>query len=233
MNTESCYMCDELAVSREHVPPLCIFPEKKDLDDSENLRVNLITVPSCDKHNSKKSKDDELMLFVLTLSIVNNQTAKQQGITKILRAVLRNPDLPKYFFSEEVHVSAIDSKENIMSTSMVKIDFQRFLRATTQMAKALYRHHFDKKFIGKCSIFPDFMLQYENKEDVKSNELQYKVAQAMKPVFDQEHQFGDNPKVFNYSLSPADSKGNIGARMQFFEASNIYIAYLLEDIETL
>ncbi len=221
-------MCNELATSREHVPPLCIFPAAEDLDNNENCRKNLITVPSCERHNSKKSKDDELMLFVLTLSIANNETAKQQGNSKILRAVKRNPNLPKYFFSEEVPVNAVDSKENIIQTSMVKIDYQRFLRATTQMAKALYCHHFNKKFLGRCSIFTDFMLQYENKGEVKSNELQHKTAQAMKPIFDEERQHGHNPKVFSYSFSSPDNMGSITARMQFFEASNIYIAYIAD-----
>lgn len=226
MNKETCYMCDDIAVSREHVPPLCIFPESKDLDSGVNLRKNLTTVPSCDKHNSKKSKDDELMLFVLTLSIANNEAAKQQGVSKILRAVLRNPELPSYFFSEAIPVCSVEPDVQPISTSMAKIDYQRFLTATTQMAKALYFHHFGNKFSGRCSIFSDFMLQYETEGAIESNELQYKTAQIVKPHFDQAQQYGDNPSVFTYSILPPDVNGTIGVRMQFFEASNIYVAYI-------
>ena len=35
---ETCYMCDEIATSKEHVPPKCIFPEKKDIGEDNFLR---------------------------------------------------------------------------------------------------------------------------------------------------------------------------------------------------
>ena len=47
MNT--CYMCEKESTSSEHVPPKCLFPEKKDLPDGVDLRKSLITVPSCDE----------------------------------------------------------------------------------------------------------------------------------------------------------------------------------------
>jgi len=40
-----CYMCGAPAVSKEHVPPKCIFPEQKDIA-GQNFRDGLITVPS-------------------------------------------------------------------------------------------------------------------------------------------------------------------------------------------
>ena len=56
----TCYMCYAPATGREHFPPRCIFPEDR------KYRANLIKVPSCDEHNSKKSKCDEYLKFVLT-----------------------------------------------------------------------------------------------------------------------------------------------------------------------
>ena len=55
--TDKCYYCGEPAMSEEHVPPKCLFPEQK--DTGKDYRKNLITVPSCDKHNAGKSCDDE------------------------------------------------------------------------------------------------------------------------------------------------------------------------------
>ena len=224
-------MCDAPSTSREHVPPLCIFPESKDLESGEDLRKDLITVPSCDIHNSKKSKDDELMLFVLTLNIANNILAKRQGFAKILRAVLRNPNLPNHFFSKSSPVMAVEFQGDAISASLAKIDYQRFLRASTHMAHGLYFHHFGRKFKGKCSIFADFMLQYETEGAVKSNYNQHTVAQIVKPHFDQEPQYGNNPTVFSYSVLPPDDNGLIGGRMQFFETSNLYVAYIPCDNE--
>lgn len=54
-----CYMCEKPASTVEHVPPKCIFPEQKDSLGGQDLRKQLITVPACDVHNTKKSRDDE------------------------------------------------------------------------------------------------------------------------------------------------------------------------------
>lgn len=63
-NQEICYWCGWVATSSEHVPPKCLFPESKDVKGiyDRSFRNNLITVPSCDKHNMKKSHDDEYLM---------------------------------------------------------------------------------------------------------------------------------------------------------------------------
>ncbi len=66
-----CYMCGNPATSKEHVPPACLFPEKKDIRTSA-FRNNLITVPSCDLHNSKKSNDDEFLMACIAGVVGNN-----------------------------------------------------------------------------------------------------------------------------------------------------------------
>ena len=65
----SCYMCDQPSTSAEHVPPKCLFPEKKDLPEGVDLRKQLITVPACYVHNTRKSKNDEYLLFCLVMSV--------------------------------------------------------------------------------------------------------------------------------------------------------------------
>ena len=75
--TQKCYMCDGRATTDEHVPPKCLFPEEKDLPKEVSLRVELIKVPSCELHNTAKSKDDEYLLYVLCMNIANNAVAFQ------------------------------------------------------------------------------------------------------------------------------------------------------------
>jgi hypothetical protein len=55
MAKPTCYMCDRDASSREHVPPAAFFPEQKESPDGKDYRRNLITVPSCSKHNYEKT----------------------------------------------------------------------------------------------------------------------------------------------------------------------------------
>lgn len=86
MRSEKCYMCERNATSREHVPPLCLFPEVKDTKGI-NFRKNLITVPSCDIHNSKKSDDDEFLMLSLSGLIKNNPVGNFHQLTKANRAL--------------------------------------------------------------------------------------------------------------------------------------------------
>lgn len=74
-----CYMCDSAAESVEHVPPKCLFPHDRDLPlGAISLRKSLITVPSCAAHNMSKSKEDEFLLYALSLNVVNNEVALVQ-----------------------------------------------------------------------------------------------------------------------------------------------------------
>src|SRR5689334_3078766 len=94
----TCYMCDSVATSREHAPPRCFFPILK---QGVDLRKNLITVPSCDNHNSQKSKDDEYLRTVILMSVGNNGAAHTLVNEKLLRAVARRPNTYQLFFADQ------------------------------------------------------------------------------------------------------------------------------------
>jgi hypothetical protein len=59
-----CYYCGGASTSKEHVPPKCIYEPPRPTD--------LITVPSCAKHNNHKSGDD-LYLKTYILFAASNQ----------------------------------------------------------------------------------------------------------------------------------------------------------------
>lgn len=56
-----CYFCGNEVTGVEHIPPKSFFPKGK--------RQDLITIPSCDKHNQEKSKEDEYIRSILLASI--------------------------------------------------------------------------------------------------------------------------------------------------------------------
>jgi hypothetical protein len=97
---ELCYMCNEHAISKEHIPPKCLFPELKDIPD-KNFRTNLITVPSCVNHNSKKSNDDEFLMVSLAGVIGNNSIGYRHHMGKVNRAIKRS----SYKLLEEVFLT--------------------------------------------------------------------------------------------------------------------------------
>src|SRR3990170_1431695 len=93
----TCYACSELAVTREHVPPRSFFPAKDDLPSGIDLRKNLISVPSCQLHNTSKSKDDEYLLFVIVSNYETNPVAQHHFSTKLLQAIRRRPSVAALF----------------------------------------------------------------------------------------------------------------------------------------
>ena len=83
---EKCYCCDNEAISKEHMPPKCIF--------SSPRPSNMITIPSCDKHNLEKSKDDEYFRwFIVTACAEKNPLAYQLLKEKVIRGLRRKPKL--------------------------------------------------------------------------------------------------------------------------------------------
>ena len=83
--SKTCYMCNLNATSVEHIPVQCFF--------LEGYRNQLITVPSCNIHNSKKSKDDEYVRNIFCLNYSNNELAHSKVFEKVYRSYERNPKL--------------------------------------------------------------------------------------------------------------------------------------------
>jgi hypothetical protein len=221
MTRRTCYMCSATASSREHVPPRALFPETKDLLREIDYRKNLITVPSCDVHNAEKSSDDVFLLLGLTLSIANNDVAMHHIRTKISRALIADKTLFNNFAKASIPVTAV--ADGIPEdTLLVKVDNRRFLQSLDHIARGLYRHNFKTRFLGRVSIFPDFLLYAE----AEINERNTESLKEIRPAFDALPTQGANPDIFNYVFLQPDEAGRIGLRMQFYKGSNVYTAYL-------
>jgi hypothetical protein len=201
MPNSCCYMCSEAPTSVEHVPPLCLFPEKKDLPSGVDLRKQLITVPSCDEHNTSKSKDDEYILYALVLNIPNNETATNQFFTKIQRAIERNPALINGFAQTTMPILAEDrTTGQIQRTLAVKVDRKRLNRALEMIARALYFHHFKAHWPGAVSVFPHFLLWLTEPNAAELNQPLAGMALAVEQLMEAEPLHGANPEVFCYQV---------------------------------
>jgi hypothetical protein len=90
-NMESCYICEDLATSREHVPPKCFYPKQKDLPTGFDFRKNLIKIPSCEQHNSAKSPDDEFLLFIITCQYRGSLYKQKHFESKVKKLLAEGP----------------------------------------------------------------------------------------------------------------------------------------------
>jgi len=198
---DTCYMCDAPATSREHAPPRSFFPE--------GYRRNLITVPSCDRHNSDNSLDVEYVRNVIaTQHGVNGLAAKV--FEKAQRSWDRKPKLLTQTFSTLQAVQYEGSE-----TGAFRIDLPRHKVVMEAIAYALYFSTRGRKHYGDWTIFtPTFkyapsMLQ--GKPDPWENLRKMLASGVCQPLAMPE------PQVFSCSEVAVD-QGQLIYRFEFYEA---------------
>lgn len=214
-------MCSNPATSREHIPPLCLFPESKDVQGLD-LRKGLITVPSCDAHNSEKSQDDEFLMMSLAGIISNNFIGLIHSNTKVKRAlikkgkeylksVIRNPKIALIRTHEEKEFAIIFGNP----------DFKRLLKCFEHIAYGLFYNEFSDSFNGKIRMILGFI----NYTDPYMQTL----VKFMQNRFDLEELAleikGKNPDVFTYQFCDPDKFGLIGLKLTFYRSSEVYISF--------
>ena len=154
-------MCDAVESSREHSPPSCLFPAMEDI--RRDLRQNLVTVPSCDGHNSKKSKDDEfLRAVILQVAVNSSEIAQNQFMGKLLRAVERKPHVYSSFFSviendnvvphQPIH-DAVDVTREFLKSEIIK-------GQNPEVFKYRLRYDDATRIYAFAAIFYDFFEVY-------------------------------------------------------------------------
>lgn len=226
---QTCYMCDQPATTKEHVPPKCLFPEQKDLlEGARSLRENLITVPSCETHNTLRSRDDEHLLYFLSMHLANNSTAFRQFHTKIIRSYQRNPALMKWITEDSKKLIAVDSKGKAMLSLQVKPDADRLSRCFDNIANGLYFHQYGESYSGgPVRSLQDIAADPTNKDKVyvDNGVERNDVLTHLREHFAQLEHEGSNPDVFRYKFERPDANGIISLHMQFYRGCNIFCAF--------
>lgn len=222
-----CYMCNKPAEGVEHVPPRCLFPEKKDLPEGVNLRKQLITVPACDEHNTSKSQDDEYLLYLLVINLPANEIAKNQFLTKIMRSMERNPGLIKKIMANPHPVIAVDKETGeAHHTVAVKIDDARLDSALDHIARALYFYHYKAQWLGNVRTQPDFLLaSLDPEEGQEQNKLGENMVAAADQLFADKEFHGANPDVFKYQVLEGSENVHIIMRLHFYNGCRVSVFF--------
>lgn len=216
-----CYMCDDPATSKEHVPPACLFPEEKDIKTAI-FRNNLITVPSCEQHNSKKSKDDEFLMGCLAGIVGNNAIGFFHAHTKVKRAMHRKGKDFIHVLMKDVQKLNIKSSKGLTHPVLTgKPDFNRLQLCFEHIAYGLYYHKFGKRFEGECHILMDF-LTYED-ERAENFKLLCRKRIEVEPKKPKKE--GSNPEIFRYNFFEPDQFGLIALQLMFYEGAKVFVAF--------
>lgn len=195
---ETCYMCEAPATGREHVPPRCLFPEAKDLPGT-NHRKNLITVPSCDAHNSAKSKDDEYMMAVVSAFVLNDPVAKQHVDSKVMRTLKRNPKI----------AAGLVKGGDVLGDGIacMRVDSERIFRGCDYITRGLYYSKYTEKWESRIECFSTAFLSSENVGDSFAKSIaRQEVVDSWFISTQQEQFWGDNLEIFKYRLFRVEEK---------------------------
>jgi len=220
-----CYMCRAKATSKEHVPPKCIFPEGKDMDGGD-YRKHLVTVPSCEKHNSQKSKDDEFLMVSLAGIFGNNSIGYMHKFGKVDRAIRRSSKrlLDKVFIKKKHYLFEADNNkfyEVIWGTP----DQGRLEKCFEHISYGIHYHHFGTRFSGKMKI----LLGYLHHEDQNPKNFISFIKDRASIDRDGVPKNGENQDVFYYQFTEPDQFGFYLVKLVFYGGIEAYVSYLPDD----
>ncbi len=224
---ERCYFCGEPATSFEHVPPKCIFPEQKDLP-GEDYRRNLITVPSCEKHNTAKSRDDEFLMACLAPVVGNNGIGLLHTKTKLARSHARNPHLIADVIRDAKPLELVTEDGTAFPVLVGLPDMERLCRSLQAVARGLYFRTHGKRFKGKVTVIPSFV-KFPPGQTMSTFQL---LAQRMIDQARTEWQsYGDNPRIFSYQIGPVDQFGITPMVMTFYLCAEVLAAFQPDGVQ--
>ena len=223
---KTCYMCDAPAMSDEHAPPKCLFPEQKDLNPREDYRKNLIKVPSCFEHNSEKSGDDLYLLYALSAVITSNRVAENHFLTKVKRGIERNPSLLLRLVNNSTQILLENRLRGTAGKTIAfNLEKDRFEKSVESIGRAIYFAHFKEKWLGKIEATPHFMVSFDKQIGNEVNEYIRLIDLVTKNLFEKSIHYGHNSKVFTYQLLPKDGPIHVIMLFSFYENSRITLLF--------
>lgn len=222
----TCYMCDGLGTTKEHVPPKCLFPEQKDLGD--DYRKELISIPSCREHNNRKSSDDEFLMMSLAGIIGSNSIGYRHKFTKVNRALIRASyaQLDEVFTKRQLFAVELETNRFI-DVIWGTPDHQRLERCFDQICRGLFFHKKAKKFQGRTRS----MLAYTRPREENPREFMRLIRDGAAKELHGKPWDGANPDVFRFRFGEPDAHGVCLVHLQFYGGLNIYVALIPEKTE--
>ena len=219
-------MCEAPETSREHVPPACFFPENKESFNGIDLRRNLMTVPSCDPHNTGKSKDDTYPWMVISASNALNECGEHMVRTKVQRFIKRRPALGMSLLSGAAPAQVFNTERNEwQQTVMASFDQTRFHGELEMFGRALHFHHFKRKWLATVTAFPHFVA-YDSKGIHPGVSRGWReVLRIADRGFVNVPSYGENPQAFFYQVCAGDDTTVALMRATFYGKAVVTLAF--------
>ena len=209
----SCYICNQEASSKEHVPAKCFFPE------DGKYKKNLITVHSCSLHNEDTSADDEYVRNIITMSLGNNNIAYNKFIRKTIKSFAKSERLfestTRNAIPLEIHNGDVNER-----TIAIEIDRERFDKIMKKIAYGLFYYDNNCVWDRELIVTTEFLRYEDLSPDDLGKMIQRFRSYLIEPEFD-----GKNPMVFKYKFiipAPSDEFDQV-LWMKFYESFEVFI----------
>jgi hypothetical protein len=208
----TCYACEDKKTSKEHAPPRCFFPEDR------AYRKQLITVPSCDAHNSEKSGDDFYAAWHIANLVGTNQCAElvREGVLK--HVIERDHRERKSRLSKRLlkEIHGVDG-----GLIVGQLDASRMIPFMRKCAQAIYFH---EKWKGLRLPLVVATNSNDFRDPVKAKklaEIDRSFAAEMKGC----ERKGANPDVFQYAICEKPEKDVLIVELIFYGTMKHWIFY--------
>jgi hypothetical protein len=123
-NRELCAYCQSPKTTDDHIPPRNIF---------SGDRTNLITVPSCDEHNAKRSHLDERFRNYVAMRVGGNTPTTKTLWGKMVRGIQKNKKFQEKFRRNSLWRPELNAFE-------VEIESDAFKPMIEWITRGLYWH---------------------------------------------------------------------------------------------
>jgi hypothetical protein len=177
----------------------------------------LITVPSCDAHNAKKSKDDEFFRATLLLvTAQHSKASKHQFFQKLLVASRRMPRAHTAFIADAGSVAGGAARA-------LHIDRARFDACVDHLARAIFFDVNQGKWLSPLRVVsPNFFSAVAAGLPVAHNPS-LQAVELIRSYIVCEPILGENTDVFKYRLK-VDAEAEIFAFAgQFFGLFEVFV----------
>jgi hypothetical protein len=186
----------------------------------------LIKVDSCDEHNSKKSKDDEYLMWILSTAARGNARRQAHFQSKGMRTYRRRPETFLGLLQNLTPVALPSADGTLRETASFEVDLTRFNKCMWHTATALFFHQTGKRWRGECRIFTDAFVHLKGPGAEEMNKTLIEGTQRIAKALNAIPAQGENPEIFTYKVFSGPGNRHT-VHMVFYE--DIQVSAMLGD----
>jgi hypothetical protein len=181
----------------------------------KDYRKNLITVPSCDQHNTAKSKEDQFLLFIALLHYGINPVVQKLFSRKFDRTLEVSPGLAANL--RDPRRVAINGSESVA----FHIDNVRLGSIMENIARALHYHEYHEKWCGQMFIVIPSLFDVSTSNASMVNHHQQVLKLMLNEYFSPYPIRGANPEMFYYQIDRELESKTLLMKMVFYEGFSV------------